>query len=96
MLMPVTFPANRPQVAMAANGDTVVVYDQLDGATLAILPGDPGRVAKIAELFDRARIRADVCVYTITDDRISGAILDALHRALASAGPAVLLLPATG
>jgi uridine phosphorylase len=26
--------------------------DQLQGATLAILPGDPGRVAKIAERFD--------------------------------------------
>jgi len=39
--------------------------------------------AKIAELFDRARIRADVCVYTITDDRISGAILDAHRRGVA-------------
>jgi uridine phosphorylase len=28
--------------------------DQLDGATLAILPGDPGRVAKIATHFDQA------------------------------------------
>lgn len=27
--------------------------DQLQGATLAIVPGDPGRVAKIAALFDR-------------------------------------------
>jgi uridine phosphorylase len=28
--------------------------DQLQGATVAILPGDPGRVAKIAEHFDRS------------------------------------------
>ena len=30
-----------------------VTRDQLRGATLAILPGDPGRVTKIAERFDR-------------------------------------------
>ena len=28
--------------------------DQLQGATIAILPGDPGRVAKIAARFDRS------------------------------------------
>ena len=29
-----------------------LVHDDLDGATLALLPGDPGRVAKIADGFD--------------------------------------------
>jgi uridine phosphorylase len=38
--------------------------DQLDGATLAILPGDPGRVAKIAELFDSATFLASTREFT--------------------------------
>jgi phosphatidylserine/phosphatidylglycerophosphate/cardiolipin synthase-like enzyme len=36
--------------------------------------------AKIAELFARARQTADVCVFTITDDRITEAVLDAHRR----------------
>jgi phosphatidylserine/phosphatidylglycerophosphate/cardiolipin synthase-like enzyme len=35
---------------------------------------------KIVSLFDAAARRVDVCVFTITDDRITNAILDALGR----------------
>jgi phosphatidylserine/phosphatidylglycerophosphate/cardiolipin synthase-like enzyme len=35
---------------------------------------------RIVELFDGARARVDVCVFTITDDRITGAILRAHER----------------
>ena len=38
---------------------------------------------KIAELFDRTRAKADVCVFTITDARIARAILDAHRRGIA-------------
>ncbi len=38
--------------------------DQLQGATLAILPGDPGRVAKIAERFDSPTALASNREYT--------------------------------
>lgn len=42
-------------------------------------PGDdcPKRIGR---LFDAARKAADVCVFTITDDRISNAVLDAHRR----------------
>lgn len=53
--------------------------------------GDPTRVAaafspgddclnRIRGLLDGARARADICVFTITDDRIASSILDAHHR----------------
>ncbi|QDV32719.1 phospholipase D-like domain-containing protein [Tautonia plasticadhaerens] len=45
-------------------------------------PGDSGPRA-IAGLFGRARTSADVCVFTITDDRITSAILDAHRRGVA-------------
>ncbi|MEQ8786760.1 MAG: phospholipase D-like domain-containing protein [Pirellulaceae bacterium] len=38
---------------------------------------------KIVSLFDAASSRVDVCVFTITDDRITNAILDALGRGVA-------------
>ncbi|MDR3638900.1 MAG: phospholipase D-like domain-containing protein [Isosphaeraceae bacterium] len=45
-------------------------------------PGDdcPRR---IAQLFERARGTADVCVFTITDNRVSDAILEAHRRGIA-------------
>lgn len=39
--------------------------------------------ARIAELFERARTSVDVCVFTITDDQIAGAILSAHLRGVA-------------
>jgi phosphatidylserine/phosphatidylglycerophosphate/cardiolipin synthase-like enzyme len=42
-------------------------------------PGDDC-LRRIIQAFDRVRESADVCVFTITDDRISGPILDAHHR----------------
>ena len=45
-------------------------------------PGDSGPRA-IAGLFDRARVSVDVCVFTITDDRISTAMLAAHRRGVA-------------
>lgn len=42
-------------------------------------PGHDGGL-QIASLFDRARRSVDVCVYTITDDRIARAILAAHER----------------
>lgn len=36
--------------------------------------------ARIVQLFDRTQRSVDVCVYTITDDRISGAIIRAKER----------------
>ncbi len=39
--------------------------------------------ATIASLIDRCSARLDICVYTITDDRISAAILDAHGRGVA-------------
>jgi phosphatidylserine/phosphatidylglycerophosphate/cardiolipin synthase-like enzyme len=45
-------------------------------------PGDACRL-RIAQLFDRAKRSADVCVFTITDDRISGPILAAHSRGVA-------------
>ena len=52
---------------------------QLGRAESWFSPGDdcPRRVA---QLFQTARASADVCVFTITDDRVSGAILDAHRR----------------
>lgn len=44
----------------------------LDGATLAILPGDPGRVPKIAELFDSASSLASQREYTSSLARAGG------------------------
>jgi len=38
---------------------------------------------RIAELFDGTRARADVCVFTITDNRIARAMLDAHDRGIA-------------
>ncbi|WP_169976954.1 phospholipase D-like domain-containing protein [Tautonia rosea] len=46
------------------------------------MPGDSGPRA-IAGLFDRARHSVDVCVFTITDDRITSAILAAHRRGVA-------------
>lgn len=42
-------------------------------------PDDPC-VSRIVRLFDSARKSVDICVYTITDDRIRDAILAAHHR----------------
>jgi len=39
--------------------------------------------ARIARLFDTSRQRADVCVFTITDDRISDAMIRAHRRGVA-------------
>jgi phosphatidylserine/phosphatidylglycerophosphate/cardiolipin synthase-like enzyme len=51
----------------------------LPGLDAWFSPGDDCP-ARIAGLFRHARQSADVCVYTITDDRISGAMLDAHAR----------------
>ncbi len=45
-------------------------------------PGD-ACPEKIAQLFSRAQRKVDVCVFTITDNRISRAILDAHKRGVA-------------
>ena len=45
-------------------------------------PGDDC-VAKIVQLFRNARSSAEVCVFTITDDRLADALLDAHRRGLA-------------
>lgn len=45
-------------------------------------PGD-GCVQRIRGLFDQARSTADVCVFTITDDRLSDVILAAHRRGVA-------------
>jgi phosphatidylserine/phosphatidylglycerophosphate/cardiolipin synthase-like enzyme len=45
-------------------------------------PGDSGPRA-IAGLFGRTRKSAEICVFTITDDRITSAILDAHRRGVA-------------
>jgi phosphatidylserine/phosphatidylglycerophosphate/cardiolipin synthase-like enzyme len=49
----------------------------------AFFSPDDACVARIVRLFDSARRSADVCVYTITDDRIKHAILAAHHRQVA-------------
>ncbi len=41
---------------------------------------DPACVAKILELFRTAKRTADVCVFTITDDRIAAAMVEAHRR----------------
>lgn len=46
---------------------------------VAFSPGDAPRL-KIAALFQQARKAADVCVFTITDDRIADSILSAHRR----------------
>ena len=45
-------------------------------------PGDDC-VARIVQLFRDAKSSVDVCVFTITDDRIADALLDAHRRGLA-------------
>jgi phosphatidylserine/phosphatidylglycerophosphate/cardiolipin synthase-like enzyme len=45
-------------------------------------PGD-SCVQRIRGLFDQSRTTADVCVFTITDDRLSDVILDAHRRGVA-------------
>lgn len=40
-------------------------------------------VSRIVQLFDRAQQRIDICVFTITDNRLTEAILDAHRRELA-------------
>ena len=45
-------------------------------------PGDQC-VRRIVELFGKARKRVDVCVFTITDDRIADALLTAHRRGVA-------------
>lgn len=40
-------------------------------------------VSRIVQLFDRAQQQVDVCVFTITDNRLTDAILDAHRRGLA-------------
>lgn len=54
----------------------------IDLAEAHFSPGDdcPRR---IAQCFEQARRKAAVCVFTITDDRISSALLDAHHRGVA-------------
>jgi phosphatidylserine/phosphatidylglycerophosphate/cardiolipin synthase-like enzyme len=42
-----------------------------------------GCVSRINRLFAAARQTADVCVFTITDDRITDAMIDAHHRGVA-------------
>jgi mitochondrial cardiolipin hydrolase len=54
----------------------------IDAAEAHFSPGDdcPRR---IVQLFSHARARVDVCVFTITDDRLAAAILDAHRRGVA-------------
>lgn len=51
-------------------------------AEVCFSPGD-ACVQRIRGLFQQARVSADVCVFTITDDRLSDAILDAHSRGVA-------------
>ena len=53
-----------------------------DVAEAYFSPGEECR-ARIARLLDGARKSADVCVFTITDDRIANPILEAHHRGVA-------------
>ena len=53
-----------------------------DGAEAFFSPGD-ACLRQIAHRFATARRTADVCVFTITDDRITRAILDAHRRRVA-------------
>ena len=50
--------------------------------TVASAHFSPGKecLARIVELFNNARMSADICVFTITDDRIKAAILNAFGR----------------
>ena len=57
-----------------------------DGSELwseALFSHDDSCVRRIARLLDTARHAVDLCVFTITDDRIAGAILDAHRRGVA-------------
>lgn len=49
---------------------------------VAFAPGDGG-LSLILTTLREARRTADICVFTITDDRITGAILDAAERGVA-------------
>ena len=51
-------------------------------AEVLFSPGD-SCVTRIAHLFDGARQRADACVFTVTDDRISSAMTRAAARGVA-------------
>lgn len=77
--------------------DAAAVLDWLEGVTKMLASGSteladessrasfsPGDdcVAVIASLFRAAQQQVDVCVFTITDDRISGPILDAHRRGI--------------
>src|SRR5262249_37583559 len=53
-----------------------------DFAEAHFSPGDDCP-RKIAQCFERARQKADVCVFTITDDRITSAVLNAHRRGVA-------------
>ena len=53
-----------------------------DVAEAYFSPGEECR-NRIARLLDAARKTADVCVFTITDDRIANPILEAHHRGVA-------------
>jgi phosphatidylserine/phosphatidylglycerophosphate/cardiolipin synthase-like enzyme len=56
--------------------------EEPEAAAAYFTPGDSGPRA-IAGLFNRARHSVDVCVFTITDDRIASAMLAAHQRGVA-------------
>lgn len=65
------------------------VLDRLEHQESAPVPAEahfsPGEScwSRIVQLIDAARARLDICVFTITDDRISRAIIAAARRGLA-------------
>jgi len=75
-------------------GDPAAVVDWLEGAVKALVPtpGPSRRVAevhvspgdaclrRIVQLLLAAKSSVDICVFTITDDRLSGPILEAHRR----------------
>ncbi len=69
-------------VVKALQPQTQPDREELEACEACFSPGhDCPR--RIAELFARARRSVDVCVFTITDDRIAAAIFDAHHRGVA-------------
>jgi len=50
-------------------------------AEVHFMPGEEG-VQRLVQLIERCRIGLDVCVFTVTDDRISRALLEAYRRGI--------------
>ena len=57
--------------------------ERADRPTEAVFSEESDAAAKLAGLFRTARRHVDVCVFTITDDRVSDAILEAHRRGVA-------------